>query len=1601
MNRQKSVIKGIKKYLSRRKLLSQKNDLSKNYYRIVSMLMLPVLVMTLVSENVAFAAEEKKEETQEKEAETETGVDGAAAVENALLQAEGEMAAVSAEGKEVINVRTAEELLAVAEKCDTDVWSADKLIELQEDISLAGIDFEPIAVFAGTFNGNGHTISDFHYVGSGYADGFFRYIAPTGIVQNLTISGWVKTENEEKCTGGFCGINGGWILECTFSGRVEGKSETGGIVGENESTGTISTCSVIGSVTGYDRAGGIAGGNYGTIRNCTNKAGINSDSSWLEEADESGLEWLLEDIEERKLISGTDIGGIAGYSKGLLINCNNEGVVGYEHNGYNIGGIVGRQSGQVFFCNNNGQVYGRKDVGGIVGQMEPHISVEEAESLSEAVQRLHDLVDIFLNDAGKTQDTVNADFDILRSHSDEALKNADSIANKTTDFIDDNISAVNEAADRMRYCMEQIPYIADDVSSAINSMNETADALGRVADVLDLNGKAGDTVYDETAHTRLSLVSGVGGDVYTNSALPAEGETVTLSVVSEEGYRLSYISAADASKTTIELTMLSDTEYAFVMPSGNVVVKAEFVYDGSVTSDAGDGSVSVVVPSASSRNDGSSLGSQTDSNGGQTDSNGGQTDSNGGQTNSNGGQTNSNGGQTNSNGDQTNGNDGQTNNNISQTGNNGAGLDADGNASTDGTDESDNGDSGAENPDDRTDDAGNEPESNSEDLDGGRDDAGSEQPDESVEDSNGTAEEVSDSDNEADAGDVAHDVAALDDGKIGADHQFRKLVNATDALNGAEYTITVLKNGDTESTVSAHADDVVVVNVQPDSGCQASIHITAGGGEISFTEKMEGRAYQFIMPAADVDVAVSFVKAGVIVESNAGGKADYTVSGSKLTLQVRPNAGYAEKDHPTVVDSAGSQLMISRKSAGAYVYEVDMTSANPPVRVKITFTASTDSAAVSASRDNLSENVSLLKTQMQSVSDTMSKIDQLVSGKTLDDIKNDEELIGYILDLAQDLSDAGNTLSYILSDLASISNVMTPYMEEALKQADVELDYVIADLEDVFSGLDSAFDRVRSTVVYVTGKFDIQFTELGSEMDESINGLFDQLNAITTYAGQINDDLDVHSDILEADMHAVNDQINFIFQLFVERIDDVEELYFDGDGYEDISDEDIDASTAGKVERSVNNGVVKGDINVGGIAGSMAIDEEDPEGNAAGSVNRSFGSRYLTRCILAGCENNGQITAKKDGAGGIVGYMNLGIVTDCEAYGSVESTEGEYVGGISGESLALIRNCWSLTSLKGSRYVGGIAGAGTKIQNCHAMVLIDGEAVRKGAIAGWLETEEDERIGFSEDINGNFFVGGTLRGIDDVSYAGIAEPVTYEELLAVEGIPLQYRHLQLTFIANDKVVDRIEVKYGKALSEIEFPQTPPVPGSYGKWPDVTEMKMIGNITLEAEYSDTITTLTSVEKGTVAVDNVEENPDKPYAYIEGIYTDDAVLSALVTEYTAQQTKEEMNQKAESAVYEIRVENGGLSDDIVSSVRLLNPYGKIRTVFGLVDGTWQEISYKEYGQYIQVKMAGASASYCIVSGDRAGFWMWYAAGGAAALLLIGIAVMRKRGKQKGKV
>ena len=56
-----------------------------------------------------------------------------------------------------------------------------------------------------------------------------------------------------------------------------------------------------------------------------------------------------------------------------------------------------------------------------------------------------------------------------------------------------------------------------------------------------------------------------------------KGDKVTLTVAPAEGYELGTLTAKDAKGNTVALTKVSDTEYTFVMPEGNVTVSATFV----------------------------------------------------------------------------------------------------------------------------------------------------------------------------------------------------------------------------------------------------------------------------------------------------------------------------------------------------------------------------------------------------------------------------------------------------------------------------------------------------------------------------------------------------------------------------------------------------------------------------------------------------------------------------------------------------------------------------------------------------------------------------------------------------------------------------------------------------------------------------------------------------------------------------------------------------------------------------------------------------------------------------------------------------------------
>lgn len=283
-----------------------------------------------------------------------------------------------------LQISTTEEFLEFAENCRLDSFSQNLEVTLEENIDLSNTFFEGVPVFCGTFKGNGHTISGITLNTDGSFQGLFRYMTADAVVRDLIIDGTYCPEGSRNTVGAVAGSNAGSILHCEFRGSVSGGDYVGGIAGSNAVTGVIENCMVEGDVHGDHFVGGIAGENNGVIRNCTNHAAINTTPQQNHVA--------ISDITIDSLMNSeaantaTDIGGIAGISSGVIRDSENRGDVGYQQMGYNIGGIAGTQSGYIVKCKNYGSIQGRKEAGGIVGQMEPVTMIEFSEDTLQILQ---------------------------------------------------------------------------------------------------------------------------------------------------------------------------------------------------------------------------------------------------------------------------------------------------------------------------------------------------------------------------------------------------------------------------------------------------------------------------------------------------------------------------------------------------------------------------------------------------------------------------------------------------------------------------------------------------------------------------------------------------------------------------------------------------------------------------------------------------------------------------------------------------------------------------------------------------------------------------------------------------------------------------------------------------------------------------------------------------------------------------------------------------------------------------------------------------------------------------------------------------------------
>ena len=304
----------------------------------------------------------------------------------------------------VLHISTVEELDDFARSCTLVEYSAGLKVQLDNDLDLEGKAFNPIPSFSGSFDGGGHTISNFVLATDGSHQGFFRYLQQEGSISNLNLEGQVEPDNSRCQVGGLVGSSYGTIENCSFKGKVTGLNYVGGIAGENY--GDISGCKVEGSVSGKRFTGGVAGYSSGSINNCENRAEVNTGISAggleIDKLNVTGM--TLTGAEDTDVVS--DSGGIVGFSTGVVDSCTNLGSVGYPHYGYNVGGIAGRQSGYITSCTNLGEIYGRKDVAGIVGQMEPYLKLLSSASLADEIRTLQAMISNLVANAGYLGDEV-------------------------------------------------------------------------------------------------------------------------------------------------------------------------------------------------------------------------------------------------------------------------------------------------------------------------------------------------------------------------------------------------------------------------------------------------------------------------------------------------------------------------------------------------------------------------------------------------------------------------------------------------------------------------------------------------------------------------------------------------------------------------------------------------------------------------------------------------------------------------------------------------------------------------------------------------------------------------------------------------------------------------------------------------------------------------------------------------------------------------------------------------------------------------------------------------------------------------------------------
>ena len=504
---------------------------------------------------------------------------------------------------------TAEQLAGLAQLVNDKTASVSfegKTIYLDNDLDLSGCQWTPIGnggnfgrYFAGTFDGQYHKITNLHHHYTGdelVRNGLFGVVSDGGTLKNLLVIDADIASNDGSLLAGILAdwVNGGTVENCYTSGKIEnnvGDKMVGGLIGQctwsTQVKGCASDATVISTESDEDHVdtvGGLIG-------------------QWENSADSSSITdcWFGGSVSCNNIYSavggilGANFENFSGNKPGVIIkNCivATKNITGAEPG--NITWITAVVKTHVTDC-----IWPDTPPDGVTLDEETY---PDNKGNYLAVAKL--VVDW---DAG----TAGADPTFDQSSCGTAVSNftsADVLAGLQTNagagvewvagikhptfaWDDANIpadyTAVNEAIAAAEKFDKALYSNYADVEAAINAVDRTkskaeqaevdamAQAIEKAINALVRKSSGGD---DSDPTYAIEVGKDIrNGTVTANRRYAERGDTVTITVKPDDGFKLDDLTVTDKNGKELKLTDKGNGKYTFTMPAGKVEINAAFV----------------------------------------------------------------------------------------------------------------------------------------------------------------------------------------------------------------------------------------------------------------------------------------------------------------------------------------------------------------------------------------------------------------------------------------------------------------------------------------------------------------------------------------------------------------------------------------------------------------------------------------------------------------------------------------------------------------------------------------------------------------------------------------------------------------------------------------------------------------------------------------------------------------------------------------------------------------------------------------------------------------------------------------------------------------